>query len=441
MKIKTFKYILLYIFLLILSFFLYKNFVFYENYLSNFSMYTKIDNLKNKEIISFNSWLNVNWLVLWKYDKSNLLLLSWNISGSLSVLNKSKSYSYKDFYNLWNIYFIHSYKIFVNNWTWYVKLNQRAISYYNTALSIIPKYKFKKNILANLWVSKRFLNFMYVYSCDNLFVKMIFKVNNLLENINKIQNILKKQIWSLKKWKNYTFLKQCINSFENDSNKNISILYKNTTFFKNVEKWLLITLKDYQWNEVSCYKNKELITQKYKNSIDSSSKYFNNFYKTQKNLLTIFGKASIIQMTQLCKWRNKLAKKQNKQNRQMQNNFNNLNDLSQKTKPNEYHKKKKKQKDNTIRNKKWINKNKKHEDKGNKNTKSKREMNIKKLNISVQKEMNALNKQNKNLIQQIQKETSKKDYNPKSYLNKLFKNFFWDDSDFVNWKKENSLWK
>ena len=433
MKIKTFKYILLYIFLLILSFFLYKNFVFFENYFSNFSMYSQIDNLKNKQIISFNSWLNANWLVLWKYDKSNLLLLNWNISGSLNILNKSRSYSYKDFYNLWNIYFIHSYKTFVNNWTWYVKLNQKAISYYNTALSIIPKYKFKKNILTNLWLSKRFLSFMYVYSCDNLFVKMILKVSNLLENINKIQNILKKQIWSLKKWKNYTFLKQCINLFENDSNKNISILYENTTFFKNVEKWLLITLQDYQWNEVSCYKNKELITQKYKKSIDSSSKYFNNFYKTQNDLLTIFEKASIMQMTQLCQWRSKLAKKQNKQNKQMQNNFNNLNDLSQKSKPNEYHNKHKEQEE---KNKKWLTKNKKQ-----KNNKTNWKISIKKLNISVKKKMEELYKQNKNLIQQIQKETSEKDYNPKSYLDKLFKKFYSDESDFINWKKENTLGK
>ncbi len=431
MKIKTFKYIILYVLLLIWVFFLFKNSDFFVNYIKDFPIYNKIDNLKKQPIISLDTWLNINWLSLWKYDKSNLLLLNWNISGSLNILSKSKSYSYKDFYNLWNLYFIKSYQNLNNNWTWYVILNQKAISYYNTSLSMIPKYKFKKNILTNLWLSKQFLNFMYVYSCDNLFVDMITNVDDLLDNINKVKNILKKQIWALKKWENYDFLKQCINSFEKDSNKNISIIYENQTFFQNVKKGLLITLKDYQWNEISCYKNRELINQKYKHSIDSSVNYFNNFYKTQKDLLTIFEKASIIQMTQLCKWKSKLAKKQNKKNKKMQNNFNNLSELSQKTKPNEQHKKPKKQENKWNKKEQW-----KKQRKNNKWN-----MDIHKLDKSIQKKIESLNKQNKNLIQQIQKETTEKNYNPKSYLDKLFKKFFSDESDFVNWKKENSLWK
>ena len=431
MKIKTYKYIILYVFLLILFFFLFQNFKFFSNYISNFHTYQKIDRLKKQSIVSLNSWLNINWLKLWKYDKSNLLLLNWNISGSLNVLSKSKSYSYKDFYNLWNLYFLKSYEKFLNNWTWYVELNQKAISFYNTSLSIIPKYKFKKNILTNLGLSKKLLNFMYVYSCDNLFINMILKTNNLLEYINSINVILKKQIWELKKRKKYAFLEKCINSFERDANKNIVIIYENQTFFQNVKKWLLITLKNYQWNEISCYKNREWIIQKYKNSINSSFEYFNNFYKTQKDLLTIFEKANIIQMTQLCKWRSKLAQKQNKQNKKMENNFNNLNSLAQKTKPNEEHKR-----TNQNKQKKTTNLDKKHWNK--KNT---WKMDIKKLNESIQKKIESLEKQNKNLIEQIQKETTENNYNPKSYLDKLFKRFFGEDRDFINWIKHNSLGK
>ena len=59
-------------------------------------------------------------------------------------------------------------------------------------------------------------------------------------------------------------------------------------------------------------------------------------------------------------------------------------------------------------------------------------MDIKKLDKSIQKKIESLNKQNKDLIQQIQKETSEKDYNPKSYLDKLFKKVFSDESDFIN---------
>ena len=431
MKIKTYKYIILYVFLLILFFFLFQNFKFFSNYISNFHTYQKIDRLKKQSIVSLNSWLNINWLKLWKYDKSNLLLLNWNISGSLNVLSKSKSYSYKDFYNLWNLYFLKSYEKFLNNWTWYVELNQKAISFYNTSLSIIPKYKFKKNILTNLGLSKKLLNFMYVYSCDNLFINMILKTNNLLEYINGINVILKKQIWELKKRKKYAFLEKCINSFERDANKNIVIIYENQTFFQNVKKWLLITLKNYQWNEISCYKNREWIIQKYKNSINSSFEYFNNFYKTQKDLLTIFEKANIIQMTQLCKWRSKLAQKQDKQNKKMENNFNNLNSLAQKTKPNEEHKR-----TNQNKQKKTTNLDKKHWNK--KNT---WKMDIKKLNESIQKKIESLEKQNKNLIEQIQKETTENNYNPKSYLDKLFKKFFGEDRDFINWIKHNSLGK
>jgi len=431
MKIKTYKYIILYVFLLILFFFLFQNFKFFSNYISNFHTYQKIDRLKKQSIVSLNSWLNINWLKLWKYDKSNLLLLNWNISGSLNVLSKSKSYSYKDFYNLWNLYFLKSYEKFLNNWTWYVELNQKAISFYNTSLSIIPKYKFKKNILTNLGLSKKLLNFMYVYSCDNLFINMILKTNKLLEYINSINVILKKQIWELKKRKKYAFLEKCINSFERDANKNIVIIYENQTFFQNVKKWLLITLKNYQWNEISCYKNREWIIQKYKNSINSSFEYFNNFYKTQKDLLTIFEKANIIQMTQLCKWRSKLAQKQDKQNKKMENNFNNLNSLAQKTKPNEEHKR-----TNQNKQKKTTNLDKKHWNK--KNT---WKMDIKKLNESIQKKIESLEKQNKNLIEQIQKETTENNYNPKSYLDKLFKKFFGEDKDFINWIKHNSLGK
>ena len=427
MKIKTFKYIILYIFLLILVFFLFKNFTFFSDYISNFSIYNKIDNLKKKQFISLNNWLNISWLILWKYDKSNLLLLNWNISGSFDILHKSKIYSYKDFYNLWNLYFIKSYKTLLNNWTWYIELNQKAISYYDTALSIIPKYKLKKNILINLWLSKQILNFMYVYSCDNLFVNMILNTDKLLSNIDKINNILKKQIWALKKWENYDFLSKCINSFEKDANKNISIIYENRTFFQDVKKWLLITLKNYQWDELNCYKNSELINQKYKHSIESSTKYFNKFYKTQKDLLTIFEKASIIQMTKLCKWISNLAKKQNKQNKQMQNNFNNLNDLTQKTKPNEKHKQHN-QEQNKLEKKQW-----------NKNNNWKND--IKKLKRYIQDKIESLNKQNEKIIEQIQKETTEKNYNPKSYLDKLFKKFFSDDSDFINGKKHHTLGK
>ena len=59
-------------------------------------------------------------------------------------------------------------------------------------------------------------------------------------------------------------------------------------------------------------------------------------------------------------------------------------------------------------------------------------MDIKKLNKSIQNKIESLEKQNKNLIEQIQKETTESNYNPKSYLDKLFKRFFGEDKDFIN---------
>jgi len=421
MKINTVKYIVLYIIFLFISIFLIKNEYLFINYINVYKEYYKIIQIKNRNIINIPSKkkIDINWLNLWILDKSNLTLLNWDLKKSIDILNKSNSLSYKYFFNIWNLYFLDSYLKLQTNKSWYINLLQKSISDYNTSLSLIPEYKIKTYILKNLDISKQLLDFMYIYHCDNLFISMINNIYKLYIKFRQINIILKKQLSTLNKRKKYKFIQKCINSFQEDTNTNIYNIYNNKLFFQNVEKWLIYTLSSYKNNEIICYQNNNFIKQKYEKSINSSIKYFNKFYDTQKKLLTIFQNASIIQMTELCQWKNKLAKKQNQENKEMQNNFNNLKDMANKTKPHRQHKKEQTKKNKWKKNKTTINNLRKH----------------------TQMKIKELDKTNKNLIQQIQKEITQPNYNPRSYLNKLFKQFYWDNKDFINWIKQNSVWK
>ena len=421
MKINTVKYIVLYIIFLFISIFLIKNEYLFINYIKHYKEYYKIIQIKNRNIINIPSKkkIDINWLNLWILDKSNLTLLNWDLKKSIDILNKSNSLSYKYFFNIWNLYFLDSYLKLKTNKSWYINLLQKSISDYNTSLSLIPEYKIKTYILKNLDISKQLLDFMYIYHCDNLFISMINNIYKLYIKFRQINIILKKQLSTLNKRKKYKFIQKCINSFQEDTNTNIYNIYNNKLFFQNVEKWLIYTLSSYKNNEIICYQNNNFIKQKYEKSINSSIKYFNKFYDTQKKLLTIFQNASIIQMTELCQWKNKLAKKQNQENKEMQNNFNNLKDMANKTKPHRQHKKEQTKKNKWKKNKTTINNLRKH----------------------TQMKIKELDKTNKNLIQQIQKEITQPNYNPRSYLNKLFKQFYWDNKDFINWIKQNSVWK
>ena len=415
-KIRLNKYIIFYIILIFISIIFYVNFNFFKSFFSNWQDYIKFSKLKSQHIVSF--W-NYNYNAkLSNVDEANLKLLNKDFSWAKELLYKTNVYSYKKLYNLWNIYLLQAYNNFSNNKTWYINLAKQALAFYETSLENIPPYKNKKQILSNLNIDWNFLNFLYVYNCDSLFVNMIKKVIQINKLIPDIINVLENQQKALNRWLKYEDLRSCINSFKNDINKNIFTLYDTKDFFYKTNNWLKTYLKDFQWNEVVCYQQSPAIKSKYKESIYSSYDYYIKFLQKQKNLLKIFEKANKNQMEFLCNNRNKLADQQNKENKKMNKNFDKLRDLVQKPQ----------QRQGKTPNKKQTQKNNKENSKNKEN---------KKYSSKIQ----SLEMQNQNLIEQIQRIKTQNKYDPLKYIKDLFKEFNANDKDFKEGKKHNSVWK
>jgi len=407
--IKRIRFVVIYLLFIVLSIFFYLNKLLILNYFQNIHSYQKVDNFKSSLYIkSYISWFLYTWLKLWKYDNLNLSILTNN------TINYNWYLTYKYLYNFWNKILLDWFKKSLKNLTWDVDDLNKSITFYKKSLKLTQSYISKKYILNNLYNSNELLNFLYVYKCDILFFNMLWNLKKLFLYFNETNNILKQQLWALNKWDKYKFISKCIDWFKKDSNNNIVNIYSNELFFKKVNVWLLTLLKQYQNNEYLCYKNSKIIETKYKDSINSSLKYFKVFKKTQSDLLLIFQKASIAQMVKLCNWKNKLANKQKNKNKKMQKNFNKLKDLL--NKKNQEKKKKQLNKKNDLK--------KKYD----------------KLNKDVKNKVNILNKWNKKLIEQIEKIKTSNDYSSLNYLNKLFKTFFWDKKVFIE-KKYNNVGK
>lgn len=435
MKIKLNKYIFFYIILIFISIIFYFNLNFFKSFFSNLQDYTKITYLKTQDPISFGKY-DYN-LELSNIDISNLRLLNQDFSWAKSLIYKTNQYSYKDLYNLWNIYLLQAYKYFSTNKTWSIDLTKKALAFYETSLKNIPLYKSKKPIISNLNISQTFLNFLYVYSCDNLFIKMISKIKKIDDLISDVLYILKKQHNVLDNRSKYKDLKYCIQSFKNDIDNNIYTLYETKIFFNKVNSGLGVLLKDFQWNEVSCYQQSPIIKSKYKESILSSYDYYKKFLYKQKQLLEIFEKANKKQMDFLCNNKQKLANKQKQENEKMKNNFNKLRDLIQKQQAQQ--KKKNQQEQQNKENNKARKHDNNKKEKGNKNYKWDKDSN--KIDKMYNEKIESLEKQNKNLIEQIQKEKTQDNYNPLEYLNELFKEFYANDKDFKEGIKKNNIGK
>lgn len=416
------KYVFYYIILVFVSVFFYSNFNFFKKFFSNYEDYIKLSKLQNKAVVDI-SWENIfynSWFL--NIDIANLKLLDNNFTWAKQFLYNTNEYSYKELFNLWNLYLLDAYNTFSLNKTWYIDKTKQSISFYQTSLENIPSYKNKKNILENLNISQNFLEFLYVYNCDNLFLSMIEKTNKLIKLFSQIIEVLKSQQVALNKRLEYDDLKYCIWLFKNEADKNISILYENEVFFSEVINWLKTTLKDFQWKEISCYQQSPVIKSKYKNSIDSSYTYYTKFFQKQQNLLKIFSKANKQQMEQLCNNSDKLTNKQDKENQKMNHNFDNLRELTQKPQQQEKRKSKKLEKNNIEKD---LKKNREKEEK----------------NRRYSKQVQSLEIQNKDLIKQIQRIKTQDNYNPLEYIQDLFKEFYANDEDFKKGKKENEVGK
>ena len=426
MKIKLNKYIIFYIILILISIIFYVNFNFFKSFFSNYQDYIKFSKLKSQNTIPFSNYkYNTKFLNI---DIANLKLLNKDFSWAKNMLYKTNEYSYKKLYNLWNIYLLQAYNNFSKNKTWYINLTKQASAFYETSLENIPSYKNKKQILSNLNIAWNFLNFLYVHTCDNLFVNMIKKVIKINKLIPDIINVLENQETTLNKRLKYDDLKICINSFKKDVNKNISTLYDTKDFFDKANNWLKISLKSFQWNEVVCYQQSPAIKSKYKESISSSYEYYTKFLKKQKDLLKIFDKANKKQIKLLCDNKNKLADKQNKENTKMNKNFNNLKDLAQKSEHKRQQSEQKQEEQGRIKEQ-------------NKKDTKKNEQKNKEENKKYSNKVQSLEKQNKDIIEQIQKIKTQDNYNPLKYIQDLFKEFYANDKDFKDGKKQNSVWK
>ena len=405
--IRKIKFVVLYLLFIFISIFFYFNKSLILNYIQNIHSYQKVDNLKSSSYIkSHISWFSYTWLKLWKYDNLNLSILTNN------PINYNWYLTYKYLYNFWNKFLLDWYKKNLKNLTWDIDDLKKSIIFYKKSLKLTQPYTSKKYVLNNLYNSNNLLNFLYVYKCDILFFNMLWNLKELFLYLNETNNILKKQLWALNKWDKYKFISKCIDWFKKDSNNNIINIYSNEVFFKKVNIWLLSLLKQYQNDEYLCYKNSKIIETKYKDSINSSLKYFKDFKKTQLDLLLIFQKASITQMVQLCNWKEKIANKQKNKNKQMQKNFNSLKDLL--NQENQQKMKKPLSKKNDLHKK------------------------YNKLDKGVKNKINNLNKWNKDLIKQIEKIKTSDNYSSLDYLNKLFKTFFWDKKVFIEKKYNNT---
>ena len=429
-RIKTIKWIILYVVAIFLWVVLFKNFFYFKNFWRHFADYYNVDNLKARPVVSFSqiSGYDFDNLLLDFKDKINLKVLSKDFTGALSEYFLSSTFSYKDYFNIWNIFLLKGYFWFWN--TWYVQNIQNALSYYKISLENAPSYVWKKNILVNDDFALGFLNFSYVYFCDNLFLSMISKTNFLLEKLDRLVSILKKQLTVLNKRYYYQDFKKCIDSLKSDASKNIYLVYQNKAFFLNVKKGLFYKLIGYNHKEFDCYQKRNLIIWKYADSIQNSISYFNKFYTLQSNLLKVYSWASYTQMKLLCDNKSKVANKLSQENKKMEKNYQKLSDLANQPKP--HRKKKNKEQANSNKNK--SSSNQKNEN-GKKNPAYEKQ--FEEYTKSV---LDNLRKKNQNIIKQIMDEKSQDKFNPKQYIDRLFKSFNWKE-DYYLYKKEQTSGK
>jgi len=429
-KIINFKWWWIYLVIIFLSFFVYSNFSYLENFCKNWKEYFFIDSLKNKKIIEFLnlSGSKFNKLQLSFQDEINLLVLSKNLSQAEKKYFQYTTFSYKDYFNIWNIFLLKWYFNFGK--TWFINNFTKSLVYYDISLKNSPSYVSKEKILFNQNLASSVLKFSYLYFCDNLFLSMIKNINNLLNKIDNLIVVLKKQMEVLNKWNYYKDLSKCIIQLKADANKNIYLAYENKKFFLNTKRWIFYKLLKYNWNEFDCYQKRNYFISKYKDSIESSLKYFDKFYTLQNNLLKVYSGATYFQMKLLCENRSKLAKKMSKENKKMEKNYKNLSDLANTPKPQRKHKKPNKESSTNKSN--WDQK-----------TLDKSWNNVnydKQFQEYTKSVLESLKKKNKDIINQIMKEKSQDIFNPMMYIKNLFKKFNWKKDYYLN-KKEQTNWK
>ena len=421
----NYKWLVVYILLFFLAIFLSKNLVFFSSYLKNFSVYTKIDYLKITPTLNYTFLTGVKTLELPDTDKSNIFLLSKNFSQARSEIYRKNTFTYKDFYNLGNIYFLNFLDYFKKLTGDYVKLVQQANSNYSLSLDMLPSYAIKYPVIFNSNLAKLSVWASYVVFCDNLFLTLLDKVQKIIKLLDWLTDILKQQDYYLKKWYVYKDLSNCIDSLRADSSKNIWLVYQNKIFFGKVKNWLIYKMIDYVNNEDLCYQQKELINQKYSDSLISSLDYFNKFYDLQKKLLLIYKKADYFQMKYLCENKSKLSKKISKQNSKMEKNYEKLSDLANKPKPHRKNKNNPKQEhkqDKKQANKKEYDKNAKPDEK---------------FNVFKQDIIKRLNEMNKHYIYQMINDWSNLKGNVyQNYIKKLFRKFNDVTKDYMQNKQE-----
>lgn len=384
------------------------------------SQYFALSQLKTQNKI-WLTWFNFSWLDLQNLDDSNLKLLWKSITWAIENILNNNEYSYKDFYNLWNLYLLKSFFEFKDkNWS-YVKNAQQSISYYYNAIDSTPSQNNKSFILNNLQIAKNFLDIIYNYDCNDLFFKMFEKLKILISIFPEIFETLKQQHLALEQRSQDDDLKNCVQIFQNSSQLNASLILQNQDFYKKVQNWLEKLWKQASEDANLCYQQTPLLKEKYQESISWSLIYFQNFNKSQKDLLTVFSKWEKKDMLYLCQNLDKMQQNQNKANQNMQQNLNNLQDL---TEPQKDQKEEKKKKEENSE------KNEEKDDKGE-------NVQDKQFNSKIE----YLQKQNADIIKQIQDLKTSSNYSPMDYIDNLFKNFYWNKQDFIKWQKRNSHWK
>lgn len=424
MKFKSIKYIVLYFLSLFFAIFLYSHAWYIKSFIQDNSKYRKISKMKSEKAIWFwDYWLS--WLNLDSMDAYNVNLLGKSLTWAISKLLNNKEYSYKDFYNLWNLYLLKSFSWFNNNnsssWSWYVESAQKAISYYYSAIDTSPPQNNKSHILNNLNIAKSFLSVLYAYDCNNVFLDMLNKLKSLISIIPYTVETLKNQYLALERFSQYEDLKECVKIFQNSSQTNASLLLQNQDFFKKIQKSINSKWKELSRDENLCYQQIPLLREKYQNSISLSLLYFQDFDKKQKSLLKVFKNWDAKHMKDLCDNLDKLEENQNKKNNDIIQNLNNLQDLlDQETQKKEKNKDKSKQK---TEDKDWWASENSWE------------------NWKYSQKLEELKRQNTDIIKQIQRLKTNPDYKPMKYIEELFKEFYWNKRDFIHWQRQNSSWK
>jgi len=463
MKIKTYKYIVIYFIIIVFSFLVYRNINTVTYYIKNIRSILLLNKLENKEKISVLSYSNdskkesnsfyyekflnnlfsnkknksekkvnfdeeyffakllLNSWFTWlnNIDLSNLNFILWNFDESEKLIKNKWEYDYKDLYNLWNISFLKWYYLFIQNKTWYVENLQKAVSYYKDSLSMVPSYKKKYFILQNFKLAQKYLNYLYFYNCNSFFIKLLNLNNDILKVIVKVNTTLKSLLSALQKWEKYDSVKNCILKFENDTKQNLVNMYSNYVFFNNIKKGIIILYKNNIDDVELCNVNMIYMKTKYWKSLNSSLLYFTKFEDKQKKLLYIFNMWQLKDIEKLCDGRWKLAKHQDNENKKMMKNYEKLKDLLNQKRQNKW-----KNRENNKKNwKKWD---------------SKIKNEFKELNKKV---FDEIKEKSKDMLKKVQKRKTKTGYDPiKDYIKPIFKEFYGDKSVF-DVKKQESIWK